>query len=98
MSAQLQFRLLGGAIGLSISTAVMNSYLKSHLEGYLTPEQINDVLKSAKNIGSLPPDVLDVIFKALAEGYNLQMKVMVGFSAVQVPLGFLLWKKKQILV
>jgi hypothetical protein len=34
----------------------------------------------------------------LAHGYNLQMIVLCGFAAAQIPAALLMWRKKQITV
>jgi hypothetical protein len=76
----------------------MNNYLESHLKEFLSAEQIHDLLKSTKAIGTLPPSSIENVMTALVKAYNLQMKVMIGFSAMQIPLASLMWQKKQIVV
>lgn len=98
MSAMLQFRTMGGAIGLAIVTTLLNSYIKSHLSGFLSPEQINALLKTTQAFKALPPDRAEMVKTVFASGYNLQMQVMVGFSAAQIPAALIMWQKKQIVV
>jgi hypothetical protein len=76
----------------------MNDCLKSHLEGILSAEQIGQVLKPAGAIRTLPPSFLKNVLTILMDGCNLQMKVMIGLSAIQIPVGLLLWRKKQLVV
>jgi hypothetical protein len=97
-SAVLQFRLMGGAIGLAIVTTVMNNYIKSHLANFLSSQQIDHLLKSTKSFTSLPPSLFGIVLTVLAKGFNLQMRVMTAFSAVQILVAFLLWRKRQITV
>lgn len=98
MSAVLQCRTMGGAIGLAIVTTVLNSYLKSHMSRVLSPEEINALLKTTQAFTALPPYKAETVKTVFASGYNLQMRVMVGFSAAQMPLALLMWQKKQIVV
>ncbi|PQE19202.1 major facilitator superfamily transporter protein [Rutstroemia sp. NJR-2017a BBW] len=44
----LQFRVLGGALGLAISTTIMNNYLTSHLTPLLGAEQLSLLLQSTR--------------------------------------------------
>lgn len=94
----LQFRTMGGAIGLAIVTTVLNSYIKSHLSAFLYPQEVNALLKSTQAFTALPPDLAETVKIVFAKGYNLQTQVMVGFSAAQVPVALMMWQKKQIVV
>ncbi|KAL8902863.1 MAG: hypothetical protein Q9207_004328 [Kuettlingeria erythrocarpa] len=98
MSAMVQVRTLGGLVGLAIVTAAMKSYIKSNLAQHLSSAQIDILLRSTSAFETLPSEVVDVVKSIFAEGYNLQMRIMIGFSAAQMPVAFLMWKRKQILV
>lgn len=98
MSAMVQFRTMGGAIGLAIVTTVLNSYIKSELAQYISPDQIASLLETAEAFKSLPPDIINLVKGVFARGYNLQVEIMIGFAAAQIPASFLMWKKNQILV
>ncbi|KAI9842654.1 MAG: hypothetical protein M1837_007021 [Sclerophora amabilis] len=98
MGAVVQFRVMGGAIGLAIVTSVMNSFVKSRLAEILSADQIEAFLQSISMIGTLPPALAEMVRSVLGEGYNLQMKVLIGFAAAQIPAILLMWQKKQILV
>lgn len=98
MSAILQFRTMGGAIGLAVVTTVLNSYIKSHLLGILSSEQINELMKTTQAFALLPPNLAESVKTVFANGYNLQMRVMIGFSAAQIPVALLMWQRKQIVV
>lgn len=98
MSAMVQFRTMGGAIGLAIVTTVLNSYIKSELAQYISPDQIASLLETAEAFKSLPPDIINLVKGVFARGYNLQVEMMIGFAAAQIPASFLMWKKNQILV
>lgn len=98
MSAMLQVRTMGGLVGLAIVTAAMKSYVESNLAQHLSSAQIEILLESTGAFETLPSEVVVVVKSIFAEGYNLQMRIMIGFSTVQIPVAFLMWKKKQILV
>ena len=98
MSAVIQFRTMGGAIGLAIVTTVINSYLRNRLAGLLPPDQIAAVLQSTDALGTLPPALAETVRGIFARGYNLQLRIMIGFSAAQIPVTFLMWQRKQIVV
>lgn len=96
--ALLQFRVFGGALGIAIATTVMNSSLTSHLTRTIGPERLAAVLQSTAAIREFPLEMQKTVLKAFAEGYNLQMKILTGFAAVQLVAVGLLWRKKQISV
>jgi len=94
--ALLQFRVLGGAIGLAIGSSILNNYLTNHLQNILTPAQFSSLQQSTAEIATFPLEVQDRVASTFLRGYNLQMQVLIGFSALQVLLVSMLWKKKQI--
>ena len=97
-SAILQFRTLGGAVGLAVVTTVLNGYVKNRLLEFLTLDQVNAGLKSTTSFNDLSPLLAVALKNIFAEGYNLQMRVMIGTSAAQIPAAFLMWQKKQMVV
>lgn len=98
MSAMIQFRTMGGVIGLAIVTSVLNNYIRSHLAQVLSADQINVLLRTTDAFAALPPEVKESVRIIFARGYDLQLQVMIGFSAAQLPASLLMWKKKQIVV
>ncbi|KAM0145728.1 hypothetical protein ACHAQE_011114 [Botrytis cinerea] len=98
MAAVLQFRTMGGAIGLAIVTTVMNRYIKTHLSEILTPNQVHDILRSTESLALLPPSALRPVTETFARGFNLQMRILIGTSVAQIPFSMLVWQKKQIVV
>ena len=91
MGAVVQFRIMGGAIGLAIATSVLNSYVKSHLSAEISSQQLSSVLQSANAIGILNSTIQPTVRAAFGAGYNLQMKLMIGFAAAQIPVSLLMW-------
>lgn len=90
--AVLQFRVFGGALGLALASAVMNSYLTSHLSQSIGPEHLGAVLQSTDAITGFPMDLQKLILERFAEGYDLQMKILTGFGGLQVLCVGLLWR------
>lgn len=98
MSAMVQFRTMGGTIGLATATGVLNSYVKPHLARILSPNQIIALLRTTDAFAALPPELEDSVRMIFARGYNLQIQVMIGFAAAQLPVSLLMWKKENIVV
>ena len=92
--ALLQFRVFGGALGLALASAVMNSYLASHLSHSIGSEYLAAVLESTEAIKSFPIDMQQLVLERFAEGYNVQMKILAGFAGLQVLCVGLLWRGK----
>lgn len=91
----IQFRMLGGALGI----AVANTILNSHVLSLLTPifgSQVNTLLNEPSSIALAPLALRDQARKAFGESYNLQMRAMIAFSAAQVISIILVWRKKQV--
>ena len=92
--ALLQFRVFGGALGLALASAVMNSYLTSHLSHSIGSEYLAAVLQSTEAIKAFPIATQQLVLENFAEGYNLQMKILAGFAGLQVLCVGLLWRGK----
>ena len=91
--AMIQFRQMGGAIGLTIGSSLLNSHLKSHLAPpLLSPDQLSRLLQSTSQIQTFAPQLQEVVRDVFASGYNLQMKVITGFAAAQFPAVMLMVK------
>ena len=89
---------MGGVIGLAIVTTASNGSVRSGLAQFLSGGQIDDLLRSAEAIPTFPPETQIAIKTVFADGYNLQMKILSGFAAAQIPSSMIMWQKKQIVV
>lgn len=92
--ALLQFRVVGGALGLALASAVMNSHLTSHLSHSIGSEHLAAVLQSTEAIKGFPPDMQKLVMEKFAGGYNLQMRILAGFAGLQVLCVVSLWRGK----
>lgn len=95
MGAITQFRALGGVLGLAIAANVLNNYFRTNLSAVISPEQFEDLLQTPEKIINALPDSVKLDVRTIfAEGYNLQMKIMIAFGAAQVIGLGLMWEKK----
>jgi hypothetical protein len=88
--------MLGGALGLALVTAIMNSTLKSTLTNMLPQQQIALIFRTTQAIQDLPEPLRRAVREAFLDGYNTQLHILAGFAAAQVPATFLIWQKEQI--
>jgi len=51
------------------------------------------MLKAVQSARSFPPAEQREIVVALAEAYNLQMKILIGFSALQIFVIAMIWRR-----
>ncbi|CAG9989326.1 unnamed protein product [Clonostachys byssicola] len=58
-AAVVQFRFLGGAVILSIATAVGNTWIRNSLSDVLSAEQLKALFRSTQSINRLPDDLHD---------------------------------------
>lgn len=93
-AAVIQFRLMGGAIGLAIVTTVFNGIVRPKLEHTLSITQLGALLHSTAVIESFQPDLQSRVRNIFANGFNSQMRIMIGFGAAQIPAALLLWRRK----
>lgn len=89
---------MGGAIGLAIVTGAFNSLVQSRLAGILSTEELDLLFQSPDIITSFSPEVQAAVRFAYADGYSLQVKILSGLAAGQIPASMLMWQRKQILV
>jgi hypothetical protein len=83
---------------LAIVTSVMNRWVRSELEKFLPIEQVELLLQTTDVISKLPEAAKSQVREVFGRGYNLQMKIMIGMAAAQVPSTLLMWTKNPIMV
>ncbi|KAJ5218170.1 uncharacterized protein N7498_000269 [Penicillium cinerascens] len=91
--AVVQFRFLGGALGLAIASNILNGRLVHHLQGILTPHQLHLFLENVKAINHLSPHLQEEVKRVFADSFTTQLRVMIGFAAASVPAALLLLKR-----
>lgn len=94
MGAIAQARTMGGSIGISIGTNLLNSHVKDRLKGYLTRQQISDLLASARMIARLPQEMHPMVQRIYSEGYRQQAIALTAFSGVALLVVILMWERK----
>ncbi|KAI0506653.1 drug resistance transporter [Xylaria bambusicola] len=97
-AAGTQFRFLGSAVVVSITTAVGNSLAKAKLLGILTPQEIQEVFRSSASIDKLSPQLEIMVRKDFVSSFDVQFRIVLGFAVASLISISLLWKKKQIMV
>lgn len=97
-SATVQFRFLGGAVAVAIATAVGNSWIKDRLVGLVTLPQLLAIFRSTSAINNLPVSLQTVVREHFMESFNLQMRIVLGFTVASVITTLLIWQKVQIRV
>ncbi|KAI9740045.1 MAG: hypothetical protein M1818_004796 [Claussenomyces sp. TS43310] len=97
-AATVQFRFLGGGVVVSIVTAVGNSWIKNALSKSLTPLQILAIFRSTEVINTLPASLQTVVREDFVESFNLQMRIVLGFSVAGVLTTLLMWQRVQVRV
>ncbi|EEA26380.1 hypothetical protein TMatcc_005354 [Talaromyces marneffei ATCC 18224] len=95
-AATVQFRFLGGALVVSLVTAVGNSWVRNELSGSLSPEQIFSIFRSTDVIDTLPVSLQAMVRHEFAESFSLQMRIVIGFAATGILTTLLMWQKSQI--
>lgn len=93
-AAVIQFRLMGGAVGLAIVTTVFDGVVRPKLEHILSLAQLRALLQSTAVIEKFQPELQSRVRSIFAEGFNMQMRIMIGFGAAQIPAALLMWRKK----
>lgn len=80
---------------VSLVTAVGNSWVKSELQGSLSSQQIFSIFRSTEVISTLPWNLETMVRHEFAEGFSLQMRIVLGFAAGGVLTTLLMWQKVQ---
>ncbi|OTA55986.1 drug resistance transporter EmrB/QacA subfamily [Hypoxylon sp. EC38] len=94
MGAITQIRVLGGTIGLAISSTVLNNHLSSNLPALLSLQDIEQISDSVQYINTLPDATRDAVRQVFADGFREQLRVMMYFSAVVWVFAVTLWERK----
>ena len=74
--------MLGGSIGLSMATIVLNNKLSTGLAGILDPARIKSLEQSLNNISTLNPSDQALVVQTYTDAFNAQMRICTYLSAV----------------
>ncbi|KAI0379308.1 drug resistance transporter EmrB/QacA subfamily [Hypomontagnella monticulosa] len=94
MGAITQVRVLGGTIGLAISSTILNNHLASNLPSLLSPADIQQISDSVQYVNTLPDATRDAVRQVFADGFNTQLRAMMYFSVVVWIFAATLWERK----
>jgi len=86
--------MLGGAVGLAVVNSVWLNYVRSHLASVLSGAELALLLKDISTISRYPIAMQSVIRSVCGDGYNLQMRAALGFTAAQFLIVLALWRKQ----
>ena len=86
--------MLGGALGLAIITAVMNQNLVHMLSGSLTTSQLADIFRTTESIVHLSEPLRTMVRHTFMKGFNMQLRILLGFAVAEIPFTLLMWKKE----
>ncbi|KAF7931190.1 uncharacterized protein EAE97_009399 [Botrytis byssoidea] len=94
--AMIQIRMLGGAIGLAIASSLFNSYTKRQLASHLNPDQITDIQQKPSAILHLSAELQLLARRIFAEGFEMQMILVVASVATSMISGMIVWRREQL--
>lgn len=94
MGGAAQFRSLGGAIGISITTNVLNGYTTGRLEKVLSPEMMEAIKGSAEAVGGFEESVQRAVRDVYAKGFEWQVVATTAFGGVGIMMLGLFVEKK----
>ena len=86
----MQFRYLGGAVGLGIVTSVFNNNVKHQVASFLAPDDVSRLLESTQMIHLLPESSQLEVQKIFGESFSLQWKTLLGFVCAQIPTALMM--------
>ncbi|KAL8988892.1 MAG: hypothetical protein Q9177_002102 [Variospora cf. flavescens] len=89
-----QARTLGGTLSISICANLLNKHIKHALKKVLSPQQISDLLGSARWIAGFPEDVRPVVKRIYAEEYRDQAITLTAFAGVKLLVVGMMWERR----
>ena len=94
MGATAQARTLGGSVGISICTNLLNSHIKNGLRGRLDQRHIQDLLASARAIANISDEMQAVVRRVYAEGYREQVVALTAFAGAALLVVLMMWERR----
>jgi uncharacterized protein YdhG (YjbR/CyaY superfamily) len=78
-------------VGLAIVVSVSTPYIRSRLDGIVSPEMALLLLEKTETIKMLSPEASTHVRTLFAESYNLQIRILIGFAVAKIPVTALMW-------
>ncbi|KAI9375344.1 hypothetical protein BJX61DRAFT_494426 [Aspergillus egyptiacus] len=88
-----QLRILGGALGVSIATTLLNNTLRTSLQPHLPAGAVEVLMQDVASAKMLSAMEQSLVQTALADGYQRQLAMVFGFLAAQLGAVGLLWER-----
>jgi hypothetical protein len=88
-----QFRILGGTIGIAITTSAFTPLVRGRLLRFLSTNEVLMLLDRTSAIGSMSKMNQVLIRHAFADGFNLQMRILIGVAAGHILATALMWTR-----
>ncbi len=79
-------------------TSVLDGFVRSRLSAFLSAGQIGALLQTSAVVNTFSSEQQEKIRATFGQGYNIQMRILIGLAAAQLPSSLLMWQKKQIIV
>jgi hypothetical protein len=92
--AVAQARVLGGCIGLSTCTVILNAHVNRYLEEELDKDQLDQLLRSPLSGLHLPPNLREMVRRVYANAFREELKVMTGVCAAMVVFSLLTLERR----
>ncbi|CAI7604174.1 unnamed protein product [Penicillium pancosmium] len=92
----IQFRTLGGVLGVAASASILNHYIQSRLSSTLLPSELAALYETTESILSLSSNVQTHVREVHAMAYNMQMRLAGSFSVAQLFAVALMWKRNNV--
>lgn len=92
----IQFRTLGGVLGVAASASILNHYIQSRLSSTLLPSELAALYETTESILSLSSNVQTHVREVYAMAYNMQMRLAGSFSVAQLFAVALMWKRNNV--
>jgi hypothetical protein len=77
---------------------VATPFVHAGLTRILPTDVVTALLDRTGAIYKLPSATQDSVRLVFADGYNLQMKILIGVAAVHIPAILMMWSKKTVVV
>lgn len=94
MGAIVQVRVLGGCIALALCSALLHYRLEVKLAGVVSREEMTALFKSTQFMRELGEERFEIVREVYADGYALQMKIMIAFAGAAVVTSLGAWNRK----